>query len=108
MAANQTTVGGTTVPGALRAIDPGTGAYLWEQPLPCDAVGSLTDNGQVIAVPMFTCPTGISPSIQLFRASDGAPLGSVAASGNVFAQPVFAAGELLVADESGTLTAYRP
>jgi polyvinyl alcohol dehydrogenase (cytochrome) len=108
MAANQTTVGATTVPGALRAIDPATGAYLWEQPLPCAAVGSLTDNGQVIAVPMLTCPTGVSPSIQLFRASDGTPLGSVAASGKVFSQPVFAAGELLVADEAGTLTAYRP
>jgi polyvinyl alcohol dehydrogenase (cytochrome) len=108
MAANQTSVAGITVPGAVRAISPSTGAYLWERALPCDAVGSLTDNGQVLAVPMFSCPTGTSPSVQLFRASDGTPLGSVAASGHVFSQPVFAEGELLVADESGTLTAYRP
>jgi hypothetical protein len=110
MAANQTTVGGATVPGALRAINPSTGAYTWQQSLPCDAVGSLTDNGQVLAVPMYTCPAGTSPSVKLFRTSDGTPLGSLAIAdkGSVFAQPVFAEGELLVADEGGTLTAYRP
>jgi polyvinyl alcohol dehydrogenase (cytochrome) len=108
MAGNQTTIGSSTVPGSVRAVVPGTGAYLWEQPLPCEDLGSLATNDQIVAVPMFNCPTGVAPSVKLFNATTGAPLGSVAAAGSVFAQPVLADGELLVADESGMITAYQP
>jgi outer membrane protein assembly factor BamB len=110
MAANQTTIGGVLVHGSVRAINPSTGAFIWERAMPCGDVGSVTDNGAIIAVPMFTCPTGTVPSIQLVQASNGASVGSIpiADKARVFAQPVFAEGELLVADEGGTLTAYRP
>jgi hypothetical protein len=51
---------------------------------------------------------GGRPSVRLFRESDGPPLGSIAAPGRIFAQPVMAAGKLFVASEDGTLTAYHP
>jgi outer membrane protein assembly factor BamB len=108
VAANQTVISGTTTPGALRALDPATGAIVWAQPLPCSAIGSPTLNGQVVAVPMYGCPSGVAPTVQLFRESDGVSLGSVPATGKTFAQPVLADGELLVASEDGTLTAFGP
>jgi hypothetical protein len=95
-------------PGGLRAFDPGTGALVWERRLPCLPNGSPTINGQVVAVPMYSCPAGVAPSVQLFRESDGQPLGSIRATGPVFAQPVFASGQLFVAAEDGSLTAYGP
>ena len=108
VAANTTTIGGVESWGGLRALNPDTGAVVWARSLPCRPTGSPTINGQVVAVPMYACPTGVAPSVLLFRESDGQPLGSVPATGRTFAQPVFAAGMLLVASQDGTLTAYRP
>ncbi|HSS68927.1 MAG TPA: PQQ-binding-like beta-propeller repeat protein [Nocardioidaceae bacterium] len=108
VASNTSTIAGQQVPGALRALNPSTGAVIWERPLPCLPNGSPTINGTVVAVPMYSCPTGVTPTVQLFRESDGQPLGSVPATGKTFAQPVFASGALFVASEDGTLTAYRP
>jgi outer membrane protein assembly factor BamB len=108
VAANQTTIAGNVVPGGLRSIDPATGAVQWERGLPCMPVGSPTLNGQVVAVAMFGCPAGVTPTVELFDETTGNRLGSIPAPGNVFAQPVFANGQLFVASEDGTLTAYGP
>ena len=105
---NQTVIAGTTAPGSVRALDPSTGSILWEQPLPCLPVGSPTVNGQLVAVPMYRCPTGIDPTVNLYRETDGQLIARVPATGKTFAQPVFAAGQLLVASEDGTITAYGP
>jgi polyvinyl alcohol dehydrogenase (cytochrome) len=108
VAANNTTIGGTAFPGGLRALNPATGAVIWERGLPCIPTGSPTINGSIVAVPMYTCPAGVSPSVLFFRKSDGAPAGSVPATGPTFAQPVFANGMVYVASADGTLTAYGP
>lgn len=108
VAANATTVAGTAVPGSVRALDPGTGALAWEQPLPCTPVGSPTLNGSVLAVPMYGCPAGVQPSVQFFDEADGTPVGSVPETGRTFGQVVFAAGQAFVAGEDGTLVAYGP
>jgi polyvinyl alcohol dehydrogenase (cytochrome) len=103
-----TTIGGVQSPGGIRALNPNTGAVIWEHRLPCIPTGGPTINSRVVAVPMFKCPSGVRPSVLLFRESDGLRLGSVPATGRTFAQPVFAAGKLFVASEDGTLTAFRP
>jgi hypothetical protein len=36
----QTTIGGQTVPGSVRSLDPATGAILWERPLVADPLGA--------------------------------------------------------------------
>lgn len=110
VAANGTTVSGVTVAGAVRALDPGTGAVVWEAALPCPALGSPTVNAStgLVAVPLFGCGTGTSPSVRVFDETTGTPLASLAATGSVFAQPVFAAGHVYVASESGGMTAYAP
>ncbi len=108
VAANQTSIAGQVVAGGLRALDPATGAIRWERGLPCMPVGSPTLNGQVVAVAMFGCPAGVSPTVELFDEATGNPLGSLPSPGSIFAQPVFADGQLFVASEDGTLTAYAP
>jgi polyvinyl alcohol dehydrogenase (cytochrome) len=108
VAANSTSIGGTSFAGAVRALNPATGAVIWQRGLPCVVNGSPTINGAIVAVPLFGCPAGASPSVRFFRKSDGMPVGSVPAGGSVFAQPVFANAMVYVAGEDGTLTAFRP
>ena len=110
VAANQTTVNGNAVQGSVRALDPATGAILWEQPLTCLPNGSPTLNAttHVLAVPMYGCLGTDQPGVSLFNATTGNPLRTITTPGKVFAQPVFANGKLFVADESGLLTVYGP
>jgi polyvinyl alcohol dehydrogenase (cytochrome) len=108
VAANSTTIGGTAFAGSVRALNPTTGAVLWERGLPCIVNGSPTINGSIVAVPLFGCPAGVTSTVRLFRESDGNPVGSIPITASVFAQPVFANGMLYVAGEDGVLTAFRP
>ena len=63
VAANQTTVAGKAVQGAVREINPATGAVIWAQPLGCVPYGSPTLNGttHVLAVPLFGCTASAKP-----------------------------------------------
>ena len=110
VAANQTTIGTTAVQGSVRALNPATGAIIWEQPLTCLPNGSPTLNAttHVLAVPTYGCLGSDKPGVALFDATTGAPLRTITAAGAVFAQPVFANGKLFIADESGKLTVYGP
>ena len=116
IAGNNTTVNGVSVPGSVRAVDPSTGAYLWQQPLDCIPLGSPTINGTtgIVAVPTYGCASGKTPSVQLFNEATGAPLATLPASGPVFSQPVFAEDLLFVGSGGtssaggGKLTAYGP
>jgi polyvinyl alcohol dehydrogenase (cytochrome) len=110
IAGNQTTIGVNAVQGSVRALNPATGAILWEQPLTCLPDGSPTLNAttHVLAVPLYGCLGTDKPGVSLFNAQTGNPLRTITTAGKVFAQPVFANGKLFVADESGVLTVYGP
>jgi polyvinyl alcohol dehydrogenase (cytochrome) len=110
VAGNQTTINGVAVQGSIRALNPSTGAVLWEQALACLPNGSPTVNAttHVVAVPMYGCVAPDQPGVALFNGTTGAPLRTITTAGKVFAQPVFANGKLFVADNSGRLTAYGP
>ena len=94
------------VAGAVRALNPATGAVQWEKSLACGTTGTPTVDtvSHVLAVPLF-CATG-SSGVSFFGSSDGASLGTVSSPSRVFAQPVFAAGRVYVATEGGWVTAY--
>jgi polyvinyl alcohol dehydrogenase (cytochrome) len=108
VAAGATTVGGQTVPAAVRALDPSTGAVQWETALPCGVVGTPTLDAvsHVLAVPLFTCAQTIDRGVALFDATTGTPLRTLSSPSPIFAQPVFAAGRLFVATEGSGVTAY--
>ena len=108
VAAGPTTVGSQSVPGAVRALNPATGAVRWQKALPCGAVGTPTVDmtSHVLAVPLFGCANAGDRGVVLVHTTDGTLLRTLAISGSVFAQPVFAAGRLFVASEGGGVTAY--
>jgi outer membrane protein assembly factor BamB len=61
-AGGRTTVGGQTVDGSVRALDPATGAVIWEQPLPSKTFGSLTIAHGMLVVPSRTALRLLDPA----------------------------------------------
>jgi outer membrane protein assembly factor BamB len=110
VAAGRTTVNGASVPAAVRALNPATGAVRWEKPLPCGVVGTPTVDAvsHVLAVPLFSCASAADGGVAVFRTADGAPLRTLSSSSKIFAQPVLAGGRLFVATEGSGVTAYVP
>jgi polyvinyl alcohol dehydrogenase (cytochrome) len=95
---NSTTINGTTYPGSVRALDPATGAIVWETGLPSQVIGSTTLNGSgVLAAPLMGSAT--SEGVALLNASDGTLLRVLNPGSQYFAQPVWADGHLILAGQ---------
>jgi outer membrane protein assembly factor BamB len=93
-------------PGSMYELTAG-GVKVWETPLstgPVLGTPSLDGSG-VLAVPTYNS-TGGKSAVYLIDKTNGKILRTISYSGPVFAQPVFADGELLVA--GATLQAYTP
>jgi outer membrane protein assembly factor BamB len=104
-AAGQTTIGGQTVGGSIRAIDPTTGAFLWERALPAWVYGALAGANGMIAVPSS------DGGLYVVRATDGAVLyangltGAPGASA-IFGAPTIADGYLFIGTTDGVVHAF--
>jgi len=109
VAADDTTVNGTSYHGSIRQLNPATGAIIWETGLAGEVVGSSTMNGSgVIAVPAFDTAGG-GKYDYLINAATGAILTKVDTMGKLdFGQPVFADNLLLVPTWGKGLIAYHP
>lgn len=98
----------SSAPGSMYRLAPDSGAVLWYTPLDNGAVvGSPSlDGAGLLAV--HTCNNaGAGGAVYLIDKADGAIKATVAyPEGPIFAQPVFAAGQMLVAGP--TLQAYVP
>lgn len=93
---NSTTIGGTTYPGSVRALDPATGAIVWETGMPSQVIGSTTlDGGGVLAAPLMG--SAAANGVALLNASSGALLRTVNTSSQYFATPVWANAHLVLA-----------
>ncbi len=111
VAANGTTLGATRFPGAVRSLDPATGAVRWATGLSCTPFGSpsLAAATGLVAVSTYgPCATGAVPQTYLLNAATGAIVHTLPLGGPAFPQPVFAGDLLLVGDGSGKLVAYKP
>ncbi|MGN6377659.1 MAG: outer membrane protein assembly factor BamB family protein [Gaiellales bacterium] len=109
IAANQTTIAGTTYGGSLRAVNPVDGTYLWQTGLPCAPTGSPSlDAAGVIAVPTYgACtPSTASRGVHLLDAATGAILTTLVSGSKTFAQPLFTGKYLLIAAESNGLHTF--
>jgi outer membrane protein assembly factor BamB len=100
-----TTIAGTDHRGSIRALDPVTGAPIWERGLGGVVIGSPSLNGSnVLAVPVWDSSGN---GVYLVNAVDGSVLRFLS-QGTTFAQPTFAGNQLFTASYSGnTLTAWR-
>jgi polyvinyl alcohol dehydrogenase (cytochrome) len=95
-------------PGSIYELNPKSGAVLWETPLstgPVIGTPSL-DGAGVLAVPTYNHASGATSAVYLINKANGTILRTINYRGPIFAQPVFADGELLIAGP--TLQAYRP
>lgn len=95
---NATTINGVTYQGSVQSLDPATGSPVWQTGLPGEVVGSPTEDGSgVVAAQIFQSNTG-NYGVYLLSAATGAILGFISTGTSpVFAQPVFAGSDLLVA-----------
>jgi outer membrane protein assembly factor BamB len=106
---NATTIKGVSYQGSVQSLNPATGAPKWETGLPGQVIGSPTEDGAgVVAAQVFESTTG-NLGVYLLSAASGAILGYINTSpSSIFAQPVFAGDDLLVAGSSAVgLTAYE-
>ena len=105
---NATTIAGVAYGGSLRAVKPGTGAYLWQRGLnPGPIEGSPSQDGAgVIAAATADATTGATNHLFLLRADDGRILKRFDLPSMEFAQPIFADRHLFAATLTGGLVAY--
>ena len=103
-----TTIGGTTYLGSVQALNPATGKPLWQTGIPGFVVGTPTEDGDgVVAAQVYGADTEANQGVYLLNAANGDIIGRISLPKTlVFAQPVFAGNDLLVAG-SNFVQAYE-
>ena len=91
-----TTINGTEYEGSVQALNPATGAPIWETGLSGEVVGSPAEDGAgVVSAPIWFSPTD-QWGVALLNASTGAELSFVNTQQGVFGQGVFANNDLVI------------
>jgi hypothetical protein len=85
--------------GNVRALNPGTGAQIWEHDTPKPVVPALAyANGLVI--------DGAGPTLEVLDASNGTPLFSYKTGGTLYGAPSVANGQIFAGSVDGKLYAF--
>jgi outer membrane protein assembly factor BamB len=105
---SNTTINGVQYMGSVQSLDPATGAVVWATGLAGCVMGSPSeDAGGVIAAPLFKAPNN-QYGVFLLEADTGKTITRIATGHTlVFAQPVFADNDLLVAGAGHTIIALE-
>ena len=103
-----TTIGGKTYLGSVQALNPATGKPIWQTGIPGFVVGTPTEDGDgVVAAQVYGADTEADQGVYLLNAANGDIIGKISLPKTlVFAQPVFAGNDLLVAG-SNVVQAYE-
>jgi len=96
-AAGVTTVAGKSVEGAIRALDPRTGAVIWEKVVNSKTYGALTYANGMLVVPSYRALRLLDPATGEILYENPVTLYAAAAVGD---------GRLFVGDVSGVVHAY--
>ena len=97
-------INGKAYPGSVQALNPHTGALLWQTGLANGVIGSPTlDGGGVIAVGTYDF-TKIPNEVYLLNASTGKIVRRLVRGSADFAQGVFAEGRLFTANGDGLVS----
>jgi len=98
-ASGPTTINGSAYPGAVRALDPATGAYLWEHGSPALIVPAIADaNGLIV--------DGAGSTLEVLDASTGALLYSYVTGGPLWGAPSVANGQIFEGSTDGYVYAF--
>lgn len=103
IAGGNTTIGGAAYTGSVRAVNPATGAYLWEQGFTTGPVLGAVDTSPGLVI------VGAKTTIEVLDAASGAPLYQFADTGQnsyFFAAPTVYGGMLYAANDDGNLYAF--
>jgi outer membrane protein assembly factor BamB len=94
-------INGRAHPGSVQALNPATGALIWQTGLPNGVIGTPTLNGAgVLAVGTYAF-SKTPNAVFLLRASDGKILRRLTMGSQDFAQSVFAGGRIFTANSNG-------
>jgi outer membrane protein assembly factor BamB len=94
-------IGGRAFGGSVQALNPSTGALIWQTGLPNCVIGTPTlDGAGVLAVGTYAF-TKRPNAVFLLRASDGRILRRLTSGSQDFAQSVFAGGRIFTANSDG-------
>lgn len=107
LASNGTTISGTAYGGSVRAVNPGTGAIVWQTGLTGSIIGTPgMDGAGVIAATSYGSSTNQN-GVWLINAASGKILKTITLTkSDTFGQPVFADNYLFVASTLDGLRAY--
>jgi outer membrane protein assembly factor BamB len=96
---NRGIIGDTEYPGTVRALDPTSGAYVWQHGAPGNVVGALAyDNGMVLA--------GGGSVFEVLDAKTGRRLYSFDTGAQIYAGPSVARGVMFTGNIAGELLAF--
>lgn len=99
MAGGNTTINGVGYPGAIRAIDPGTGKYIWEHGVPDPIVPAIAyANGLVIDA------TG--PTVEVLDAKTGTRLYSYQTGQDFYGAPSVSHGQIFIGSQDGNVYSF--
>ena len=99
MAGNLGNINGTEHPGTVRALNPATGAYIWQHAAPGSVIGALAyDNGMVI--------DGGGSALEVLNATTGARLYSYDTGSQIYAGPSVAGGVIYTGNTAGQVLAF--
>jgi len=98
-ASGSTTIHGSAYPGSVRALNPATGAYLWEHGSPAVIVPAIAyANGLIV--------DGAGATLEVLNASTGAPLYSYVTGGTLWGAPSVANGQIFEGSTDGYVYAF--
>jgi outer membrane protein assembly factor BamB len=99
VAGGNTTINGAAVQGSVRAMDPASGAIVWEHPEPSPIIAAVAyTNGLVIAGP--------GASVEVLNAASGSQLWSYATGGYIYGAPSVAGGTVYVGSVDKAVYAF--
>jgi outer membrane protein assembly factor BamB/regulation of enolase protein 1 (concanavalin A-like superfamily) len=99
MAGNLGAINGTEYPGTVRALNPATGAYIWQHAAPGPVIGALAyDNGMVL--------DGAGSVLEVLSAATGARLYSYDTGAQIYAGPSVADGVIYTGNTAGQVLAF--
>jgi outer membrane protein assembly factor BamB/regulation of enolase protein 1 (concanavalin A-like superfamily) len=99
LAGNLGVINGTEYPGTVRALNPATGAYLWQHAAPGPVIGALAyDNGMVL--------DGAGSVLEVLDASTGARLYSYDTGSQIYGGPSVANGVIYTGNTAGQVVAF--
>jgi outer membrane protein assembly factor BamB len=107
LSSDGTTINGTAYAGSVRAVNPATGAIIWQTGLTGPPIGTPGMDGAGVIAAQTYGPGTSTNGIFLINAASGTILKTISyGASEIFAQPVFADQYLFVASQGMGLRAY--